>query len=518
MGHSAIPPRKIVIVGGGTAGWMSASLILKAWANKGTDLTLIESEDIGTIGVGEGSTPSLRDFFRQLEIPESEWMPECNATYKCGIGFPNWSTNNGFESYFHPFFSKQDLTTGNAFMQNACIRRRGGDAPAHPDNFWVSTQLAAHKKSPIPQEALPFESDYGYHFDSGLLGQFLKRRALKLGMSHITGTVKEVTQNDNGDIESLITQSNDEIQADFFIDCTGFSAYLIEKVLKVPFNSYKDSLLNDRAVAIASTLDNSQPIPSHTASEALSCGWAWKIPLANRYGNGYVYSSNYLSEEEAEAELRAHIGPSCNNMKARHLKLRVGRREKHWCNNVLAVGLSQGFIEPLEATALMLIQYTIDRFIHYFEKGSEKGQSIDEQRTTYNNKVNANFEGIKDYILAHYHLNTRYDSEYWQANRDNPLLSTRLKTILKAWDDGLDFEAALTQFKGELSYMRPSWYCLLAGMGRFPEELSTVNDPLKVASATKALRHCQELTDNYHDHRDNLMNTYADKWPDTEQA
>lgn len=503
------PLQKIAILGGGTAGWMAVSLMQKAWPS--AHITLIESEDIGVIGVGEGSTPSLRDFFRRLDITESEWMPACNATYKCGISFPNWSANKGFEGYFHPFFSPLDLPTGNAFMHNACLRRRGMDVPAHPDDFWVSAQLAEQQRSPKPQVSLNAEPDYGYHFDSGLLGQFLKARAIKLGMTHLVDTVLDVEQNSDGAVAALQTSTHGKVAADFFVDCTGFAGVLINKTLKVPFQSYDDYLFNDRAVAIASSIDTSESVPSQTVSEALSSGWAWKIPLASRYGNGYVYSSKYLTEAEAEAELRQHIGPDGEGMEARHLKMRVGRVEQHWCKNVLAVGLSQGFIEPLEATALMLIQYTIENFIHSYNESCQ-GAELEQQRRTFNDKVNANFEGIKDYIVAHYRTNSRSDSQYWIDNRDNSHVSPRLQSIFDAWDQGLDFEATLTQFKGELNYLRPSWYCLLAGMGRFPESLSSPPLEQPVARVDDARRYCRQVAERFQGHRDNLVGTYGELW------
>lgn len=508
--QSAKPRQSIAILGGGTAGWMAVSLMQQAWPS--AYITLIESEDIGVIGVGEGSTPSLRDFFKRLDIPECEWMPACNATYKCGISFPKWSVNKGFEGYFHPFFSPLDLPTGNAFMHNACLRRRGTDVPAHPNDFWVSAQLAEQQRSPKPLESLNAQPDYGYHFDSGLLGQFLKRRAIKLGMNHVVDTVLEVKQSEDGSVASLQTQKNGNIAADFFVDCTGFAGVLINKTFHVPFQSYGDYLFNDRAVAIASTIDTGESVPSQTVSEALKCGWAWKIPLANRFGNGYVYSSKYLTEAEAEAELRAHIGADCEGMEARHLKMRVGRVEQHWCKNVLAVGLSQGFIEPLEATALMLVQFTIENFIADYQQACD-GAVLEQQRDSFNSKVNANFEGIKDYIVAHYRSNSRLDSQYWIDNRDNKNISPRLQTIFDAWDQGLDFEATLSQFKGELNYLRPSWYCLLAGMGRFPKALSPAPAGQRVAPVDEARLYCQQVAEKFQGHKENLQETYGELWP-----
>jgi len=507
MNDNTHKPTSIVIVGGGTAGWMAASLLQQHWAY--CRISLIESQDIATIGVGEGSTPYMRHFFKQLAIPESEWMPACSASYKCGISFPNWSTKEGFESYFHPFYSNFDLKTGEAFFHNVGLRRRGSDVPAHPDDFWLASELARTQRAPITRDKMPFEPDYAYHFDSGLLGDFLKRRAIDRGIVHIVDTVEHIEQRSDGGIKALMTQSGGKLSAELFLDCSGFAALLINKTLKTPFQSYQHSLFNDRAVAIASPLDNSQAMPSETVSAALSCGWAWKIPLTTRYGNGYVYSSKYLTEEQAEQELRGHIGAGAQGMEARHLKMRVGRSEQHWVKNTLAVGLSQGFIEPLEATALMLVQYTVERFIKDYAGPDTPAQVLSE----FNGAINNNFDGIRDYIIAHYKLNSRSDSAYWIDNRNNPIHSERLQTIFDSWDKGEDFEATLSQYKGEISYLRPSWYCILAGMGRFPSALRPPSASTQVAPADQARRYCQNTAERFHDHRAYLLSTYGEQWP-----
>ncbi len=512
MAQNAIP-KEIVILGGGTAGWMAASLLHQAWKERGIRITLIESEEISIVGVGEGSTPSLQSFFRRLNIPESEWMPECNATYKCGISFPKWSTKPGFEHYHHPFFSQIDLKTGPALVRNTYVRRCGGDVPAHPDNFFVSTELMKQKRSPKTQNSQPLDLDYGYHFDSVLLGKFLKKRAIKLGVRHVIDTVGDVIQDSDGNIRTLHTQNNGEIKGDYFIDCSGFASVLIGKTLNVPFIDYQDYLFNDRAIAIPAKIDNTKPIESETESCALSNGWAWKIPLANRYGYGYVYSSEHISNEDAEAELREYIGPGCKGMKARQLKWRVGFREKAWHKNVLAVGLSLGFIEPLEATALLQIQYNIDQFIAHFEAASTSSAGIEEHKNMFNKKINAVIDGIKNYLVAHYRLNTRTDTDYWIANRDNTNISDSLKDILVSWDQGLDFEATLTKHNAEMVYLRPSWYCILAGMGRFPESLHTPSAETNIAPADKAQAYCEKMAENFMDHRENLINTYGSAWP-----
>ena len=452
-------PNQIVIVGGGTAGWMAANLFQHAWKSFGTSITLIESSDIGTVGVGEGSTPYMRQFFKKLNIAESEWMPACNATYKCGIDFPNWSTQPGFESYYHPFFSSLDEPMAQAFFHNCTVRRKGYDAPAHPDDYFVAPALSRQYRSPLADTAMPAEQDYAYHFDAGLLGNFLKQRAISAGVKHFIGNVTQAPVLDNGDIDCLHTDAHGVLQADLFVDCSGFAGYLINKTLKEPFIPFSDNLFNDSAVAIPSPLTDKKAIPSETQSMALSAGWAWKIPLTSRFGNGYVYSSKYLSKEQAEQELRDHIGADAKGQEARHIRMRVGRVNNHWRQNCLAVGLSQGFIEPLEATALGLVQYTLEEFISQY--------SQDKGRETFNALVNEAFDETRDYIVLHYKLNSRKDSQYWIDNRNNEAISDKLKAIIEAWDSGQYFEKTAKS----RAYTLPSWYCIFAGMGRFPEKL-----------------------------------------------
>lgn len=518
-------PQHVVIVGGGTAGWMAASLLQQAWAGHSelqggrgsapVKITVVESEDIGTIGVGEGSTPVLRDFFRKLNIKDSEWMPQCHATYKGGIHFPDWLASGSGDSngYFHPFFSPLDIKSGEAFMRNACLQRRGVNAPAQPDDFFVAAELSRQCRAPILNEALPFEPDYAYHFDSTLLGHFLRDRAKRLGVNHVIGTVNHVQQNASGDIDSLYLCGDEQpLTADFFVDCTGFASLLIGKTLNTPFYDYRDNLFNDSAVAIPSSLDNTQPIPSDTESRGLSHGWAWKIPLTSRYGNGYVYSSGYQSAESAEAELRQHIGID-DQAEARHIKMRVGSIRQHWNRNCLAVGLSQGFIEPLEATALMLVQYTLTHFIKAHGLALEKG-NIEHYRSGFNDNVSQTFAGIRDYIVAHYQCNTRSDTDYWIDNRSHNNISDSLGALFQCWDEGGDFEAMLTAQKHQQVYARPSWYCLLAGSGRFPVTGQRIDAQSIVVTSPEDARHyCAQMSHKFHDHQALLQQMYGDAYP-----
>ena len=497
MSNSSTPPKKVLILGGGTAGWMSAVSLAHAWQQHDVEITLMESASIGIIGVGEGSTPKMRRYFDALGISESEWMPKCNATYKCGIRFPKWSTRKGYRSYYHPFFSYSDEQSIRAFYHNATLRNQNINVPAHPDDFFISQFLAKTHRAPIADKASGYESDYAYHFDANLIGQFLKEKSMALGVKHLIDTVNAVAQNEAGEITHVQTESHGEIHADFFIDCTGFASVLIGKTLNVDFLPYTDLLFNDAAVALPTELPEDTTLPSETQSTALSNGWVWKIPLTNRFGNGYVYSSSHLDKDKAEQELREHIGLHDETVEARHLRMRVGRVDTPWCKNVLAVGLSQGFIEPLEATALMIVQETIENFIQRFAEG----HFTDKYQGEFNQKINAIFDGIKDYVYLHYKLNSRDDSDYWIENRENENTSDSLRQILDVWDRGGDLLSELKRLGNQLTYSPTSWYCILAGMGRFPRQPKKpkrnmeFNDPVQVSA------YCKRMLRHFPDHR-----------------
>ncbi|WP_448250411.1 tryptophan halogenase family protein [Thalassotalea agariperforans] len=455
---------KIVIVGGGTAGWMAANLFATKWRNK-ANITLIESPSIATIGVGEGSTPYLKRFFKQLGIDENEWMPKCNATYKNGILFSHWSTVPGYQQYFHPFHSDFDKENLTAFEHSTILRRNGYNIHAHPDNFFVVTELTKQFKISKLQKQSTATNLYGYHFDSSLLAQMLKKNAQSFGVRHISSHVQKVKTDLAGDIEKLDLDDQQTIEGDIFIDCTGFKSLLINKTLGVPFHSYSKELLNDSAIALPSKRNSKEM--SQTVSTAFSNGWAWRIPLRNRIGNGYVYSSSHQSAESAEQELRAKLAGKVHDVEAKHLKMRIGRLTQHWYKNCLAVGLSQGFVEPLEATGLHLIQNTIEQFIHYFEKGNFTNQ----YQSFYNEQTNFGFDRIKDYVLLHYLSNSRHDSQYWKDARNIQNISESLQRIMHTWISGEDLRAELENQSITNYYSSMSWHAMLAGVGVYANKL-----------------------------------------------
>jgi tryptophan 6-halogenase len=456
--------RRIVIVGGGSAGWMTALTFARSLIDRGVEITVLESPTVGVIGVGEGSTPWLRGFFDSLGIEEAEWMPACHATYKCGITFDGWSTRPGFERYFHPFASMLDNLTMTQFVHNVEARVNGANVYAHPDRFFIAARLAAEHRAPKAPDSFPFDVWHGYHFDSVLLGQFLQRKALERGVRYKSCHVTHATLDDAGAIASVGTREGETIAADLFVDCTGFAALLIDKALHTPYVSFANNLFNDAAVALPSPIGTS--IPSETVSTALKHGWAWKIPLTGRYGNGYVYSTQFTSADEAETELRQHLGLLESDTPARHLKMKIGRVTKHWNRNCLAVGLSQGFIEPLEATALLFIQQTAAVFLEFLEQG-DLGEAAHDR---FNQRVNDHFEGTRDYIVTHYKTNTRTDTEYWRANAANLNLSDDLKRLYSAWMSGKSIAPGVRQQVIGKGYPVFSWYSIMAGMGIFPDQ------------------------------------------------
>ena len=489
--------KKMVIVGGGTSGWMAAAALSHSDTFEEWQITLVESHNIGTIGVGEGSTPYLQRFMAKLGFDEKQWMKKCDATYKTGIKFSMWNGDN--DHYFHPFYTKMDVETAEIFFNLANGRRRGQGEHINGDNFFISGHLAKHALSPIPIKRFPVDSEYGYHFDAGKLANLLKEFSCKNGVKHIVADVTQVHQNQVGEVTSLTlsegkhNEPKDDLHGDFFIDASGFKALLISESLKVPFVSFADELFNDAAIAVSTPrlMKNKQ---NYTHSTALSSGWVWQIPLQSRTGNGYVYSSRHLSQEQAEIELAEHLNLSLDRNEFRHLQMNIGMRETPWKNNVLAVGLSHAFIEPLEATALMATQYAIERFITFM---SDKQQVAEDKRDKFNKELSQLLLGIKDYIVAHYITSKREDTAYWQGIKQINSSSINLNHLIDSWISGQDFDAALHEIEQDVAYFRPSWYVLFAGMDYRDKQLSIPHDRVTDKLVKQAQQHSQQQAQYY---------------------
>lgn len=458
---TAAPPR-VVVLGGGSAGWITACLLHHQWQARGGAVTVVESPEIGIIGVGEGSTPQLKAFFDHLGIDEANWMAACDATYKLGIRFTGWSERPGFGSYFHPFPGPVDLHTEPGFVHNCALARRGFDVSAHPDDWFLATTLAEARKAPQAAANFPFPPSYGYHFDAYKLGAFLRDWAVPRGVVHRPLKVIEVELATNGDIAALLCEGGERIEGDLFVDCSGFRSVLAQENLGAEFIPFGNNLFNDRAVVMPTT--HSEPVTPQTAAIAMRAGWRWHIPLTTRVGNGYVYSSRHIADEDAEAELRSAIGMEGAEQPARFLKMKVGRVRDTWHRNCLAAGLAQGFIEPLEATALHIVIATSLEFARAFEDAA----FTDANRDAFNAGIAARYDGIRDYIVAHYRLNQRTDTPYWRENAANQNLPDGLKAMMTAWFRQEDIGAAIARTYDQAPYPRMSWHALFAGYGTFP--------------------------------------------------
>jgi len=537
----------IVIVGGGTSGWMAANMLAKQYENRDVSIMVIESSGIASVGVGEGSTPFFKQFFDDLGIAEHDWMPACNATYKTGIEFPGWCGDHGPSTYFHPFYSEIDNEQAPVFFAACDARRKGYAAYSHPDDYFVTSHLRHQHKAPVGMTTDRFPAnknligqqgycaDYGYHFDAGLLATFLRKHAIKQGVSWMDDKVEGVVCHPNGDIKQLMLAKHGEMQGRFFIDCTGFRGLLIRGALQRDFISLRHRLFCDAAVALPVEYDQplQNKLPCATQSEAVDNGWIWRIPLTNREGSGLVFSKEFMAPVEAVEQLvRYHGLPFDAAERARHLSWEPGRLKQHWYKNCVAIGLSQGFLEPLEAPMLNITQQSIAMMIEQLNKVIDHG-SGEPDRAAFNRQVNDMFDGTCDYLQAHYLLNKRQlnkkqlnkkqqypnslasrkqessgaNSLFWQAVRSNPHRSDALNDLLSHWQQGESVDAAMSKHWQSQVYLKTSWYCLFAGLDAF----SPSTKPMPQHSQQMlhaAIERARDLAGHFPDHRE-LLNLYV---------
>ncbi len=429
--------RKIVIVGGGTAGWLAANHLAKKLNckhNNDIRIQLIESKNIATIGVGEGTVPLMRQTLHYLGISETEFIRECDATFKQGIKFVNWLNtpkDNRKEYYHHvfdyPYNNNIDLTpywllakqhNPISFVDAVSVQGKVCDAGLAPK------LITSPEYSGL--------TAYAYHLDAAKFAKILTRNAVNnLGVEHIQTEVEQVILHDNGEIKALLTSTQGEIEGDFFIDCTGFKSLLIGQALGIEFIDKSKFLFADHAVAIQVPYENEQaPIPSYTISTALDNGWVWDIGLKHRRGVGHVYSSRYISHDQAEAQLRDYIGAQAEGVASRLIKMKIGYREKFWTKNCVALGLAQGFVEPLEATGLLVFDATARMLAEQFPHRKNEMKIIAKQ---FNRRVRHSWDNVIDFVKLHYCLSKRNDSQFWLDNRDENSIPETLKEQLALW-------------------------------------------------------------------------------------
>ncbi|MFC7005445.1 tryptophan halogenase family protein [Bowmanella sp. JS7-9] len=455
--------KTLTIVGGGSAGWMTALYLQRYFHQQGVQIHLIESDKIGPIGVGEATVHSIRFLFAALGLDEQELMRETNATLKLGILFRNWMKPSaaGVHEYFHPF--EQQRPAGAIDISSEWVMGQHFNHQRYDQGVCLSSLLAEKSASPKTPMSRPYQGvvPYGYHLDATLLGQFLRKKGLEAGITYQVATVTNVNVED-GEISSLQT-SEGVHQADFYIDCSGFSGKLIDALQPDNWESFTDVLPCNKAVAIQRDYAPGETPRPFTTSTALSHGWAWQIDLVNRQGNGYVYDGNRLSAEQAEAELREFLGDEAATRSALHLDMKVGFRPQSWVGNCVAIGLSSGFIEPLESTGLHLINVAARLFATHFSAANIS----DSVRRSFNRQMRGVYEDLKQFIVLHYCLTDRDDTDFWRQAQASAEGCEGLAEKLTLWKhkvcEFMDLSGGYsTTFNDE------NYRYILYGMGHLP--------------------------------------------------
>lgn len=432
----AEPVKRIVIVGGGTAGWLSACYLARAGEiSPALQITLIESPDIATIGVGEGTWPTMRQTLATIGIDEAQFLAACDGSFKQGSRFDNWISGEAGDSYLHPFTAPPAAEIKSLLAAWTAMSEQVSFAAAMTPQARVCADDLAPRQAAMPPYAGAL--NYAYHLDAGKFAALLSRHAVEqLGVRHLRTTVTGVRRDGEGGIAAVDTSEHGAIAGDLFIDCSGLRAVLIGEATGAAWNDFSGELLNDRAMVVQLPTAGSSTLASQTIATAHRAGWLWDIALPARRGIGCVYASRYMEDEEAAVELRryvATIGPGADvdALAPRVLRFPSGHRTQLWKGNCLAIGLSAGFIEPLEASAIVLIELSLRALADNFP-ASREAMPIHSER--FNQLFTLRWRRIADFLKLHYVLSRR-EEPYWQALRDPATISPELATLLQLWRD-----------------------------------------------------------------------------------
>ena len=457
------PVRSVVIVGGGTAGWMTAASLAHRLQRLGVSITLVESSAVGTIGVGEATVPAIRRYFESLGLDTFAVMKATHGTIKLAIEFDGWRHEG--HSFMHPF-GRYGLEAGPVAFHHLWnrLRRNSADTGAAGvlDEYAIGAQLARAGRMTLPPEnpRVDFEHfDWAVHFDASRFATFLRAFAEARGVRRIDARVAEVLRDGETEhLRGIRLDSGDVLEGALYIDCSGFHRLLIEKALQSGFVDWRHWLPCDRAIALPCAAANPAHIEPYTRSRALEAGWTWRIPLQNRVGNGYVYSSDHIGDEEALAALRGQLeGQTLGEPNV--VRFRAGHVRRFWIGNCVAIGLSSGFLEPLESTSISLIQMGIDKLLHLWPDEALTREAWAPLVAEYNRLSVTEFERIRDFIILHYSANGRQTGELWRYCREMALPETLQRKIALYRTRGL-----IQQFDSE-SFFDPSWLCMYGNFG-----------------------------------------------------
>jgi tryptophan 7-halogenase len=467
-------PLEIVILGGGTAGWMAAIGLVSLIPPSRCRIRLVESDEIGIVGVGEATLPHIKNFNDSIGIDEAEMMRATKATFKLGIDFVDW----GFKGsrYIHPFGIHGGTEAGLGFHQQW---RRSIDAGRDwtLEEFSFACMAARANRFDFPPNGRTVNSTfaYAYHFDASLYSQYLRGVAEPRGVTRTEGKVKDVEQDpESGDIRALIMESGERIAGDFFVDCSGFRSLLLAGKLRVEWEDWSQWLPCDRALPVPT--ERCGDLTPYTRVTAMNAGWRWRIPLQHRTGNGYVFSSRFIDEDEAREELlRSLDEPTL--AEPRLLKFQAGRRVKSWQRNCVALGLSSGFLEPLESTSIYLIQIAIMHLLPLLPGKRHDQRLVDE----FNLRMDIEYERIRDFLILHYRLNSRDDTELWRYCRTMEVPESLERKMRLFRHSGV-----VEQYKDGL-FTPPSWLAVYLGQGLVPEHYNPLADAIPLDRLTGQL-------------------------------
>lgn len=440
------------------------STISQQFKNTAVNITLVESTAMGTIGVGEATIPTLRRFYNNLGLTDIDVIKATNATCKLGIEFKGWSGDNS--TFIHPFGLYGQEVNGVPFHQYYTKLRQSGDKTSFAD-YSLGVNLAKQNKffqpNTSPKNQLEI-FDWALHFDAGLFAQLMRDYSLNNGITHIDGKIEQIkTNNDSGDIETLVLENGKTISGDLFIDCSGFSALLIEKTLKTGYEDWSHYLVCDTAVAVQSELVG-EPA-ARTIAHAQKAGWQWQIPLQNRMGNGIVLSSKFVDKDEAINTMLKNISGELLN-EPRSFSFTPGRRKKAWNKNCIAVGLASGFLEPLESTSIALVETAIEKIVSFLKEPTFGQEETDK----FNYAMGLEYERVRDFIILHYKLNGRTDSPMWQHCRDLTIPQTLTDKMAAFKANG-----EMIRYPWEI-FGKDSWLAIFDGFDFRPESYDTSID------------------------------------------